>query len=226
MTQRKKNDRKHVFRSNLQAFMKQAKFDKNSLAARLELDRDGRKWLGRLLNDGLDRTNSKSEPKLQQLCECIGLKSTKQLWDANLSLNVSDDFHIEALKKILKGGGSPARDMRSRIERSVDTTAKASQHLESYGDTLLGYDQKRVAIDRLYDYLQASPNNSLDDFWSSNFREFISQLRDLRPLLWQRLYEHSRESDIDLVGLFRNKLGELEPQAVYEWIVEIGEKAH
>lgn len=145
MARNKKIDRKHVFRRNLKAFMKQAKLDKNSLTARLGLDRDGRKWLGRLLSDGLDRTNSKSEPKLQQLCEFIGLESTKQLWDANLKLNVSDDFHIEALKTILKEGGSPARDMRSRIERSVDATAKAIEHLQACGD-LLTEDQERVAM--------------------------------------------------------------------------------
>lgn len=223
MTRRTKNERKHVFRSNLQAFMKQAKFDKNSLAARLDLDRDGRKWLGRLLSNGLDRTNSKSEPKLQQLCECIGLESTKQLWDANLKLTASDDFHIEALKKILKEGGSPARNLRYWIEGTVEVTEKASQHLQAFGD-LLTEDQERVAIDLLYDHLRASPNHSLDGFWSSNFREFISQLRDLRPLLWQRLYEHSQKNDIDLAKLFRDMLGELEPKAVYERIVEICEE--
>lgn len=223
MTRHSKNDRKAVFRRNLQAFMKQAKFDRNSLAARMELDRDGRKWLARLLSHGLDRTNSKSEAKLQRLCGCLGLVSTSQLWDANLSLNVSDDFHIEALKKILKEGGSPARDLRYWIEGTVETTAKASQHLQASGGSLTE-DQERVAIDLLYEHFRDSPDQSLDNFWSSNFRDFISQLRDLRPLLWQRLYEYAEDNEIDLAGLFRQKLAELEPQAVYEWLIEIDEK--
>ncbi|APZ93276.1 hypothetical protein Fuma_02893 [Fuerstiella marisgermanici] len=178
--------------------MKQANFDTNSLAARMELDRDGRKWLGRLLSDGLDRTNSKSEPKLQQLCECLGLESTKQLWDASLSLTASDDFHINTVRRLLKQGGSPAEYLRISIEFAARTVGEIESFLASHSEPV-GPIQKRKVVDCLFEYLCYADDaslthleltddelDSLDDDWPTDPTKFIRAFQEEHPKEWQR----------------------------------------
>jgi hypothetical protein len=198
-----KTERKAIFCRNLQAFLKQANLDKNTLAARMNLDRDGRKWLGRLLCDGLDRSNSKSEQKLQQLCDCLGLKSTKQLWDTSLSLKASDDFHIRAVKKILKEGGSPARDLLASIEWIADRAEQAENHLAAR-QVQMSADQKHKALDRLYEHLRDSPHESLadpeqsvglevgEDEWPYDAAQFIERFQKFDQQTWDKFKSEFR----------------------------------
>lgn len=66
-------DKKKDFREKLKAAMKAARIKEKRLADELGFDRDQRKWLGRLLKDGLERPNAKTIEDLKKLAEKLNM---------------------------------------------------------------------------------------------------------------------------------------------------------
>lgn len=70
----------------------------------MELNVEGRKWLGRLWDHGIDRSNLKTEDRLEQLAATLGLRSYRELWKvdaATLQERIAAIQSSEALEPVL-----------------------------------------------------------------------------------------------------------------------------
>ncbi len=106
-------EKKERFRCNLAEGMAKYGLTEQQLADELGMDRYWRKWLRRLLKDGLERPNAKSHDMLERLAERLGFGSAGRIWlgyaDANTAV-------VEEFKELLAAAGW---DMRRDIKRQI-----------------------------------------------------------------------------------------------------------
>ena len=81
--------RKNTFQQNLHRLADAHGLDFDSLAKSLGFIREDKKWLRRLWQSGLDQPNSRRTAQLDQLAQRLGLKNSRQLWEADVSVSVS-----------------------------------------------------------------------------------------------------------------------------------------
>lgn len=86
------SDKKKEFREMLKAAMKAKRIKQKRLADELGFDRDQRKWLGRLLKDGLERPNAKTIEDLMKLAEKLNM---------NIDLGVPYSYEARKIANLL-----------------------------------------------------------------------------------------------------------------------------
>ena len=74
-------ERKLRFRANLHRLMSTGGWSLEKLSRFAKLDRDGRKWLGRIHKDGLARMSTLTSEKLEKVAQLLGATYAAELWN-------------------------------------------------------------------------------------------------------------------------------------------------
>jgi len=115
---------KERFAHNLAEGMARHGLSEQQLANELGLDRYWRKWLRRVLKDGLERPNSNTVEMLEKLAKRLGFGSAKHIWLGHFD---DDLAKVEAFREIWMAADRPLKqeiegrisEWQQEVERQV-----------------------------------------------------------------------------------------------------------
>lgn len=115
---------KKRFAANLAEGMERHGLSEQQLANELDLDRYWRKWLRRVLTDGLERPNANTIEMLEKLAKRLGFGSAKRIWLGHFD---DDLAKVEAFREIWMAADRPLKqeiegrisEWQQEVERQV-----------------------------------------------------------------------------------------------------------